>query len=104
MGMDDKHDSSRDALPLSLPPVNIEPLDDWLHVRPSVEDEGAGRLVLPATVQMNRLERVIVLAVGSEVTDLTAGDLVLLVPGHAIELRDSTKIVQREHAIARVRD
>ena len=44
------------------------------------------------------------LAVGSEVTDLTAGDLVLLVPGHAIELRDSTKIVQREHAIARVRD
>ena len=103
MGMDDKpmHD---DALPLSLPPVNIEPLDDWLHVRPSVEDEGSGRLVLPATVQMNRLERVIVLATGGEVTDLSAGDLVLLMPGHAVELRDGTKIVQREHAVARVRD
>ena len=104
MGMPDEKDIPADALPLSLPPVNIEPLDDWLHVRPSVEDEGSGRLVLPATVQMNRLERVIVLATGGEVTDLTAGDLVLLMPGHAVELRDGTKIVQREHAIARVRD
>ena len=104
MGMDDKHDSPRDTLPLSLPPINIEPLDDWLHVRPSVEEEGTGRLVLPATVQMNRLERVVVLAVGGEVTDLAAGDLVLLLPGHAVELRDGTKVVQREHAIARVRD
>jgi hypothetical protein len=104
MGMDDKAKVSPDELPLSLPPVNIEPLDDWLHVRPSVEDEGTGKLVLPATVQMNRLERVIVLAAGSEVSDLSAGDLVLLLPGHAVELRDGTKIVQREHAIARVRD
>lgn len=104
MGMDEKQKPSADALPLSLPPVNIEPLDDWLHVRPSVEDEGHGKLVLPATVQMNRLERVIVLAGGSDVTDLNAGDLVLLVPGHAIELRDGTKLVQREYAIARVRD
>ena len=104
MGMPDKKDIPTDSLPLSLPPVNIEPLDDWLHVRPSVEDEGSGRLVLPATVQMNRLERVIVLATGGEVTDLSAGDLVLLMPGHAVELRDGTKIVQREHAVARVRD
>ena len=103
MGMDDKP-LRDDALPLSLPPVNIEPLDDWLHVRPSVEDEGTGRLVLPATVQMNRLERVVVLATGGDVTDLNAGDLVLLMPGHAVELRDGTKIVQREHAVARVRD
>ncbi len=104
MGMADKKDIPTDSLPLSLPPINIEPLDDWLHVRPSVEDEGTGRLVLPATVSMNRLERVIVLACGGEVTDLQAGDLVLLIPGHAVELRDGTKIVQREHAVARVRD
>ncbi len=104
MGMDKKRETSTDSLPLSLPPINIEPLDDWLHVRPSVDDEGTGRLVLPATVQMNRLERVIVLAAGSEVSDVVAGDLVLLLPGHAVELRDGTKIVQREFAIARVRD
>jgi len=102
--MDKNRERSTESLPLSLPPINIEPLDDWLHVRPSVDDEGTGRLVLPATVQMNRLERVIVLAAGSEVTDIAAGDLVLLLPGHAVELRDSTKIVQREYAIARVRD
>lgn len=104
MGMDEKPDTSTDSLPLSIPPMNIDPLDDWLHVRPSVEDEGTGRLLLPATVQMNRLERVVVLGVGSEVTDISAGDLVLLLPGNAVELRDGTKIVQREFAIARVRD
>jgi hypothetical protein len=53
---------------------------------------------------MNRLERVVVLGVGSEVNDINAGDLVLLLPGNAVELRDGTKIVQREFAIARVRD
>jgi len=104
MGMDEKPDTSTDSLPLSVPPMNIDPLDDWLHVRPSVEDEGTGRLLLPATVQMNRLERVVVLGVGSEVNDISAGDLVLLLPGNAVELRDGTKIVQREFAIARVRD
>lgn len=104
MGMDKKQDRSTDSLPLSIPPINIDPLDDWLHVRPSVEDEGTGRLLLPATVQMNRLERVVVLGVGSEVADVVAGDLVLLLPGNAVELRDGTKIVQREYAIARVRD
>ncbi len=104
MGMDKKQDTTDNSLPLSLPPINIEPLDDWLHVRPSMDDENTSNLILPATVQMNRLERVIVLAAGSEVTDIGAGDLVLLLPGHAVELRDSTKIVQREFAIARVRD
>lgn len=104
MDMDNNRNSAGDPLPLSLPPINIDPLDDWLHVRLSMEDEGTSRLVLPATVQMNRLERVIVLAAGSEVTDISAGDLVLLLPGHAVELRDGTKIVQREFAIARVRD
>ena len=104
MGMNEKQEPSTDSLPLSIPPMNIDPLDDWLHVRPSVEDEGTGRLLLPATVQMNRLERVGVLGVGSEVTDIAAGDLVLLLPGNAVELRDGTKIVQREFAIARVRD
>ena len=102
--MDKKQEPSTDSLPLSVPPMNIDPLDDWLHVRPSVEDEGTGRLLLPATVQMNRLERVVVLGVGSEVNDISAGDLVLLLPGNAVELRDGTKIVRREFAIARVRD
>jgi hypothetical protein len=97
-------DFQPDTTPRPLPPVSIEPLDDWLHVRPSVEDEGTGKLIVPTTVQLNRLERVIVLASGSDVTDLSAGDLVLLLPGHAIELRDGTKIVQREFVVARVTD
>ena len=102
--MDKKQDTTDNSLPLSLPPINIEPLDDWLHVRPSMDDENTSNLILPATVQMNRLERVVVLGVGSEVADVVAGDLVLLLPGNAVELRDGTKIVQREYAIARVRD
>ena len=92
------------AAPKPLPPVSVEPLDDWLHVRVSVDDEGTSKLIVPTTVQLNRLERVIVLAAGAEVTDLSAGDLVLLLPGHAVELRDGTKLVQREFAIARVTD
>ena len=39
-----------------------------------------------------------------KMADVVAGDLVLLLPGNAVELRDGTKIVQREYAIARVRD
>ncbi len=104
MGTEKKPEFVGDAIPSRFPPVNIEPLDDWLHVRPSVDEESAGRLIVPVTVQMNRLERVIILAVGAEVTDLNAGDLVLVLPDHAIELRDGTRIVQREFAIARVRD
>ena len=38
--MADEKNLPADSLPLSLPPVNIEPLDDWLHVRPSVEEIG----------------------------------------------------------------
>ena len=104
MSAEKKPEFAGDSLSSRMPPINIEPLDDWLHVRPAVEEEASGRLIVPVTVQMNRLERVIVLAVGSEVTDLNAGDLVMLLPDHAVELRDGTRIVQREYAIARVRD
>jgi hypothetical protein len=85
-------------------PHALEPLDDWLLVETSVAEETVGRLVLPVEVASGRVERVVVLAVGNEVQDLHAGDLVLILPASAIELRDGTKLVQRSNAIARVRD
>jgi len=82
----------------------VEPLDDWVLVQPSMEEEAVGRIVLPANMTEGRLERSIVLAVGSEVTDLHPGDVVLVVSAKTVELRDGSKLVRRQHAVARVRD
>ena len=82
----------------------IEPLDDWLLVQPAMDEESRGRLLLPSTVSQSRLERGIVLACGPAVTDLAPADVVLSVSSHAIELRDGTKLVQRQHVVARVVD
>ncbi len=87
-----------------MPSALVEPLDDWLLVQPTMEEEAVGRIVLPASVTEGRLERSIVLAFGTDVTDLTAGDVVLAVSSKMIELRDNSKLVQREHVVARVRD
>jgi hypothetical protein len=82
----------------------IEPLDDWLLLQPALEEESRGRLLLPSTVAQSRLERSIVLACGPAVTDLVPADVVLALAAHAIELRDGTKLVQRQHVVARVVD
>ena len=82
----------------------IEPLDDWLLVQPALDEETRGRLLLPSTVSQSRLERSIILACGPSVTDLAPADVVLAVAAQAIELRDGTKLVQRQHVVARVVD
>ncbi|MDX6631582.1 MAG: hypothetical protein QOH00_3828, partial [Gaiellales bacterium] len=82
----------------------VEPLDDWVLVQPTMEEEAVGRIVLPANMTEGRLERSIVLAVGSEVGDLQPGDVVLVVSAKTVELRDGSKLVRRQHAVARVRD
>ena len=43
----------------------VEPLDDWVLVQPTMEEEAVGRIVLPANMTEGRLERSIVLAIGS---------------------------------------
>jgi co-chaperonin GroES (HSP10) len=82
----------------------IEPLDDWVLVQPAMDEESRGRLLLPATVSQSRLERTIVLACGPAVTDLAPADVVLALSSQAIELRDGTKLIQRQHVVARVID
>lgn len=82
----------------------IEPLDAWLLVQPSLEEESRGRLVLPATVAQSLLERCIVLSVGSSITDLHPADVVLILGQKAIELRDGSRLVEREHVVARLHD
>ncbi|MDX6620535.1 MAG: hypothetical protein QOK36_2921 [Gaiellales bacterium] len=82
----------------------VEPLDDWVLVQPTMEEEAVGRIVLPANMTEGRLERSIVLAVGSEVTDLQPGDVVLIVSAKSVELRDGSKLVRRQHTVARIRE
>jgi co-chaperonin GroES (HSP10) len=82
----------------------VEPLDDWVLVQPSMEEEAIGRIVLPANMTEGRLERSIVLAVGAEVSDLQPGDIVLVVSAKTVELRDGSKLVRRQHAVARIRE
>jgi co-chaperonin GroES (HSP10) len=82
----------------------IEPLDDWVLVQPAHEEESRGRLVLPSTIAQSRLERSIVLACGPAVTDLSPADVVLALSAQAIELRDGSKLVQRQYVVARVVD
>jgi co-chaperonin GroES (HSP10) len=82
----------------------VEPLDDWVLVQPSMEEEAIGRIVLPANMTEGRLERSIVLAVGSEISDLHPGDIVLMVSAKSVELRDGSKLVRRQHAVARIRE
>jgi hypothetical protein len=82
----------------------VEPLDDWVLVQPTMEEEAVGRIVLPASMTEGRLERSIVLGIGSEVTDLQPGDVVLVVSAKSVELRDGSKLVRRQHAVARIRE
>jgi len=82
----------------------VEPLDDWVLVQPTMEEEAVGRIVLPANMTEGRIERCIVLAIGHEVTDLQPGDVVLVISAKTVELRDGSKLVRRQHAVARIRE
>jgi hypothetical protein len=82
----------------------VEPLDDWVLVQPTQDEEAVGRIVLPASITEGRLERCIVLAAGAEVSDLHPGDVVLVVSAKTVELRDGSKLIRRQHVVARVRD
>ena len=88
---------------LGTPSDVVEPLDDWLHVQPSMDEDRKGRIYLPASVEGSRLLRCVVLAAGETVTALHAGDLVLVLGAKTIELRDGTHLARREFAVARLR-
>lgn len=81
----------------------LEPLDDWLHLQPSLDEEQKGRIYLPANVDGARLLRCLVLEAGSQVTDLVPGDALLVLAAKTIDMRDGTKLARREHAVARLR-
>jgi hypothetical protein len=80
----------------------LEPLDDWVHLQPSIDEDRKGRIYLPANVEGTQLLRCVALAVGSKVDDIHVGDLVLALSGRTIDLRDGTKLVRREHVVARL--
>jgi len=80
----------------------LDPLDDWLHVQPSIDEDRKGRIYLPANVDNARLTRCLVLATGDQVTDLTPGDPVLVLTNKTLDMRDGSKLVRREFVVARV--
>lgn len=80
----------------------LEPVDDWLHLQPSIDEERKGRIYLPANVDGSRLVRAFVLAAGDNVTDLHPADVVLVLAAKSLELRDGTTLVRREHVVARM--
>jgi hypothetical protein len=80
----------------------LEPMDDWLHLQPSIDEERKGRIYLPANVDGARLTRCLVLASGDQVSDLTPGDVVLALSSKTIDLRDGTTLIRREYVIARM--
>lgn len=80
----------------------LEPLDDWLHLQPSMDEEKKGRIYLPANVEGARLTRCVILAVGSEITDVRPGDVVLVLASKTIDLRDGSQLARREFVVARM--
>ena len=86
----------------AMAPDQLEPLDDWVHVQPSADDEKKGRIYLPAGVGDHALQRSMVLAVGDEVVGVRAGDVVFILGNEAIDLRDGSRLVQRHHVVAKV--
>ncbi len=80
----------------------IEPLDDWVHLQPSIDEDRKGRIYLPANVEGAQLLRCLVLALGDTVSDLHPGDAVLMLASKGIDLRDGSKLARREHVVARL--
>ena len=80
----------------------LEPIDHWVHLQPSMDEERKGRIYLPVNVEGSRLVRAFVLATGDQVTDLQPADVVMALAAQSIELRDGTTLVQREHVVARM--
>ncbi len=80
----------------------LEPLDDWIHLQPALDEERKGRIYLPANMEGSRLTRCLVMASGDTVTDLHPGDLVLVLSAKTIDMRDGTQLTRREHVVARL--
>jgi len=80
----------------------LEPLDEWVHLQPSIDEDRKGKIYLPVNVEGARLQRCVVLAAGSQVGDLAPGDAVLVLASQAIDLRDGTRLAQRESIVARL--
>ncbi len=80
----------------------LEPLDDWIHLQPALDEERKGRIYLPANMEGSRLTRCLVMASGDSVTDLHPGDLVLVLASKTIDMRDGTQLTRREHVVARL--
>lgn len=80
----------------------LEPVDDWIHLQPSIDEERKGRIYLPANVDGSRLIRAFVLAAGDQVVDLHPADVVMALAAKTIELRDGTMLVKREYIVARM--
>ncbi|MCB0878696.1 MAG: hypothetical protein KDC46_06910 [Thermoleophilia bacterium] len=80
----------------------IEPLDDWVHLQPSIGEDRKGQIYLPANVEGAQLLRCLVLALGDAVSDLAPGDAVLMLASKGIDLRDGSKLARREHVVARL--
>jgi hypothetical protein len=80
----------------------IEPLDDWVHLQPSIGEDRKGQIYLPANVEGAQLLRCLVLALGDRVTDLSPGDAILMLSAKGIDLRDGSKLARREHVVARL--
>lgn len=80
----------------------LEPLDDWVHLQPSIDEDRKGRIYLPASVEGSQLLRCLVLAAGTRVDDLAPGDALLVLAVKAIDLRDGSKLARREHIVARL--
>lgn len=80
----------------------IEPLDDWVHLQPSIDEDRKGRIYLPAHIENAQLLRSVVLAAGMRVDDLVPGDAVLMLAAKGIDLRDGTKLARREWIVAKL--
>jgi hypothetical protein len=80
----------------------LEPLDDWLHLQPSLDEDRKGRIYLPASVENSQLRRGIVLAAGENVEGIAQGDVVLTLANKTIDLRDGTQLVRRDFVVARI--
>ncbi|MCW2949444.1 MAG: hypothetical protein JWN41_457 [Thermoleophilia bacterium] len=80
----------------------LEPLDDWLHLQPSLDEDRKGRIYLPVNVENSQLRRGIVLAAGDGVEGIAQGDVVLTLATKTIDLRDGTQLARRDYVVARI--
>jgi co-chaperonin GroES (HSP10) len=74
--------------------TNLRPLHDQVLVKLEEEPEQRGAIYVPATARNKGNRTGSVVAVGSGVTDVTAGDRVLLGPDPGWELPDGHRMLR----------